>query len=351
MEIMTSTIQETMKKWPTCRNEPNLTKTERSKEVEGTEEPRTNRTSTQDEGTTSIFFRTSYVDFVTKYKSFYMLGQGGFGSVFAGRRLADKLPVAIKRIPQSCVKMHPVILNERRYRIPLEVLMMVKAGGAPELVGQSAAVSILNWYDLEHEVVLVMERPVTAVDLLQYLKSNGPLGEDMAKIILKQLVEAAIQMHAARVFHRDIKAENILIENRSHGPRVRVIDFGCARIFRDLKSSYSGFSGTPAYAPPEFFRDGTYKAGPTTVWQLAALLYETLHGFSNFSTEAFIHQEIRVSYCLSRHCQEFLEMCLNLEPENRATLEQMKRHPWLTDTAATSTTPPPNCFTTCCFPL
>lgn len=51
--------------------------------------------------------------------------------------------------------------------------------------------------------------------------------------------------------------------------------------------------GTSAYMPPEFYIQGTYQAGPTTVWQLGALLYEMLNGDKQFNTSQFLLSESR----------------------------------------------------------
>jgi len=168
--------------------------------------------------------------------------------------------------------------------IPKEVLLMLRAGDGPGTVGKSAAVSLLDWYSFDEEVLLIMERPVSSVDLWNHLNDNGDaLSEDQAKVlklsrvyyclslrcslqavltycvseflnqnIMKQLVEASIQMLSVGVFHRDIKTENILIETRSDEPRVRIIDFGCG--CRVRKTPFSSFSGTTSgfCSRPEF---------------------------------------------------------------------------------------------------
>uniref|UniRef100_A0A3P8UFC7 non-specific serine/threonine protein kinase n=1 Tax=Cynoglossus semilaevis TaxID=244447 RepID=A0A3P8UFC7_CYNSE len=279
------------------------------------------------QGGSSAFLlgHTSNAEFMTKYKPLYMLGKGGFASVYAGKRRADNLPVAIKRIPKLDVSMRSVTVNGTRHKIPLEVLLMQKAGGEPELVGRATAVSILDWYDLEQHIVLVMERPVPCTDLLEFIDVNGPLEEDEAKVIMRQLVDASIQMHSAGVFHRDIKSENVLIEKCSDAPRVRIIDFGCACILNKRNKCFRSFSGTSAYVPPEFYVRGTYRAGPTTVWQLAALLYEMLDGYLHFTTKGFLCNEFNISSDLSQDCQDFLNMCLALKLKDRATLEQICR--------------------------
>lgn len=158
--------------------------------------------------------------------------------------------------------------------VPIEALLMLRAGGGPASVGKCAAVSLIDWYDLDQEVLLIMERPVPCVDLLTYLINNDcPLSEDQAKVlmpggacfcvsascslhvfnhrssffpsqeIMKQLVEAAIKMLSDKVFHRDIKTENILVETTPDGPRVRIIDFGCGCFVK--KRTYYDYSGTP----------------------------------------------------------------------------------------------------------
>ncbi|TMS19084.1 Serine/threonine-protein kinase pim-2 [Larimichthys crocea] len=191
---------------------------------------------------------------------------------------------------------HPEIINRKKCMIPNEVLLMQRVASGPDSVGKSAAVSLLDWYDLDQEVVLVMERPFPCTDLYAYI--TGPMDENQAKIIMRQLVEAAIKLHSEGVFHRDIKKENVLLETGSEVPRVRLIDFGCGCFVK--KGPYRCFSGTSAYAPPEFFKQGRYEAGPTTVWQLGALLYELLDGLKQFTTSRFMHTRTEITSKLSK---------------------------------------------------
>ncbi|XP_058498826.1 serine/threonine-protein kinase pim-2-like [Solea solea] len=266
--------------------------------------------------------------FHDKYQQLGKIGQGGFGSVYDGIRTSDKLHVAIKHIRSSCVRRGSMMLNGIKCMIPLEVILLHKAAGEPESVGKSAAVSLLDWYDLKDRVILVMERPQPSVTLNSYLQSCGPVNEKIAKKVTKQLVEAAVKMEAVKIFHRDIKTSNILVQSTPGIFRMRVIDFGCGSILRKRHYNYRRFRGTPLYIPPEFMKYGIYQAGPTTVWQLGAVLYEVLHGVW-FNTFSFVTTKCKIRSDLSTDCLDFFKACLALEPGDRATLKQMLQHPWL----------------------
>nr|XP_061805320.1 aurora kinase B-like [Nerophis lumbriciformis] len=262
-----------------------------------------------------------------KYQQLEKIGEGGFGSVYAGYRKTDSFPVAIKHIPKDEVKIIPLDIKGRKHDIPLEALLMLQASCIKNADGKSAVVSLLDKYDLDQELVLVMEKPVRSVDLFTCIARCRHFKENEAKNIMRQLVDAAIKMHAVNVFHRDLKPGNILLEATYGVPRVRVIDFGCSCFVTE--EPYHIYTGTLSYAPPEFVLRGTYRAGPTTVWHLGAMLFELLAGSKQFDTVLFISQMLQLNRVLSQDCKDFLQMCLKCDPEQRATLVQIHQHPWL----------------------
>ncbi|XP_061602063.1 serine/threonine-protein kinase pim-2-like [Cololabis saira] len=279
--VSAETVRE--RKRESCTEQLSTTETPGSCDVQpSSSNPSTPR---QDNGNTYLSITKSRARFEAKYLQLEIFGAGGFGSVYSGRRKAFHLGKVLQ--------------------VPLEVPLMMKAAGRPASAGKSAVVSFLDWYDLEQEVLLVMERPVPSVDLFTYMVNNhGPLQEDTALSIMKQLVDAVMHMHSNRVFHRDIKSENILIQTGSDGLRVRIIDFGCGCVMTGR--AYREFAGTSDFTPPEFYVCGGYEAGPTTVWQLG--------------------------------CLDLLNLCLAVDPSELATLEQLQRHRCLT----------PHCLTPHC---
>ncbi|KAM7386119.1 hypothetical protein PAMA_008977 [Pampus argenteus] len=212
-------------------------------------------TSTE-EAATSTSKSTCHTDsaeFKAKYEEKELLSRGSYGSVFAGIRRSDNMHVAIKHIPQEDVDRIPFLLNEKLSKVPREVALLIAVGAGPDATTSDVTPVLLEWYDLDEELILVLERPA----------------------VQRQLVVAALEMYSKGVFHRDIKLENILIETGSTIPTVRFIDFGFGTM--QIGKVHTVPQGTRMYTSPEWFQHRRYTAGPTTVWQLGVVLYALLH--------------------------------------------------------------------------
>ncbi|KAL3977230.1 hypothetical protein ACER0C_020719 [Sarotherodon galilaeus] len=122
-------------------------------------------------------------EFEARYVEEHQLGERGCGAVFAGYRIEDHFPVAIKHFPKN--KVYCKVADESGKKLSVEVAIMLKlAGEAEGSVGTSAPVSLLEWFDIGRELILVLERPVPAVDLQKYKAENGgSLPEDKAKVV------------------------------------------------------------------------------------------------------------------------------------------------------------------------
>ncbi|XP_038125342.1 serine/threonine-protein kinase pim-1-like [Cyprinodon tularosa] len=264
---------------------------------------KTENTNDETEDSLRAKFRETYIEQT-------QIGDGGSASVFAGYRVHDKLSVAIKHIEKDMEILKHV--DENGKQMPSEVAIMLKLRDkTTSSVGQSAIVSLLDWYDLNEELILVLERPMPAEDLFDYIrKHKGHITMKNAKIIIKQLLKAVIHLQEANIFHRDIKAENILIETGSKFPKIHLIDFGSS-CFDDLKN-YKHFHGTWVHVPPEFDKQGFHSSGPTNVWQVGLVLYYILHK-KQFLTRGFL-SKLKINTRLSETCKDFLTKCLTVDP-------------------------------------
>ncbi|KAM6989134.1 serine/threonine-protein kinase pim-1-like [Tautogolabrus adspersus] len=249
--------------------------------------------------------------FEAKYEEKELLGEGGYGSVFAGYRRKDNL----LQIPSVWC----IVTKSRPSQLCLDSRDL-------QASGTSATVALLDWYDLDDELILVLERPVPCCDLIDYMNSRrSGLQEHEAKVFAKQLVDAVMEIHSRGVFHRYIKMENILVETGSDVPRVRLIDFGCSTFLTDgiYKNLYVHL--------PDWFTNKEYRAEPATVWQLGVVIFGLLHEDIPFeSRQDIVYGYPYISESLSTDCCNFLLSCLSKIPEYRPTLETLRNHPWLT---------------------
>jgi serine/threonine protein kinase len=167
-------------------------------------------------------------------------------------------------------------------------------------------------------------------DLFDFISDNGPLKEELAKNIFKQIVETVDSCHKAGVIHRDIKDENILIDERHN--QIKLIDFGSGDKYHE--EIYTDFDGTRVYSPPEWVKFRRYRGDGLTVWSLGILLYDMVCGDIPFETDAQIklaHLNFRPELRLSNEVIDCIKRCLTVSQNDRITLDQLQQHPWLKD--------------------
>ncbi|ROL45579.1 Serine/threonine-protein kinase pim-1 [Anabarilius grahami] len=209
---------------------------------------------------------TTEDDILSRYKIGRKLGEGGFGSVYEGKRLADDLEVAVKiaRKPQN---MKYISIPGHPAPFPLEVGLLILANRGPKV---PEIIELLDWQDQPDQYIMILERPSPCQDLCDFLERHGgTLNEDTSRFIMTQASMAAHMCCSRGVFHRDIKLENLLINTDTL--EVKLIDFGCGDFLQE--SRYERFCGTREYFPPEYFTEGKYHGKPSTVWSLGVLLF------------------------------------------------------------------------------
>ncbi|KAJ8015227.1 hypothetical protein DPEC_G00023940 [Dallia pectoralis] len=152
--------------------------------------------------------------------------------------------------------------------LPLEVGLHLMVSRAPAC---DHIVELLDWFDEPDYIIIVMEHPFPCMDLIGVMRqiTCGAMREDFAKGLWQQAVLACRQCIDRGVLHRDVKAENLLLQLDTL--RVKLVDFGCSDLFQE--ELYSEYLGTLLYCPPEVFIEGTYGGDKATVWSLGVLLY------------------------------------------------------------------------------
>lgn len=169
---------------------------------------------------------------------------------------------------------------------------------------------------------------VLGQSLLSYLKSKPDrrAGDKNAVYIFRQLINGMAYCHQKNVCHRDLKLENIIIDNDLN---VKIIDFGFASIISPTKL-LNFFCGTPSYMPPEIVQKKDYLGFNADIWCLGVLLYTLLCGSFPFkgSNEKDLYSKICKGifpipdYLNSREIS-LLKLLLNVNPYERPSCNEV----------------------------
>ncbi|XP_056585594.1 uncharacterized protein LOC130406916 isoform X2 [Triplophysa dalaica] len=252
------------------------------------------------------------------------LGKGGFGTVFEGTRVQDGLKVAVKYVEKTRNVIKDYInIPGCSKPLPREVglhLLARKGDNVPVII------QLLDWQDNPDQIILVLERPSPCEDVRSFVKHNGgTVTEVVARTIFRQAAEAAQVCCERGVFHRDIKKQNLLINPNTL--EVKLIDFGCGDLLKS--SAYYRYMGTRKYTCPEYAETGSYHGKPATVYSLGVLLFAIVCGRCPTSLHLKEINEKKWSKDgLTAECCDFIQACLQRNPDERIHLEEILKHAW-----------------------
>ncbi|MDQ6885860.1 MAG: protein kinase [Gemmatimonadota bacterium] len=193
------------------------------------------------------------------------LGRGGMGVVYLARQVATGREVAIKVIRARFVEDEEALA---RFAREARVLAGLRH---PRIIGVESVKQLLDG-----SVALIMER-VAGRTLTQAIRRDGAFAFDRAERVLLDVAEALGHAHGQGVVHRDVKPENIFLEDA--GGRALLADFGIARsIEADSSLTMTGVAiGTPTYMSPEQI-DGAQVDGRSDLYSLGVVAWEMLSG-------------------------------------------------------------------------
>ena len=165
-------------------------------------------------------------------------------------------------------------------------------------------------------------------------KPQRRLDEAEARRIFVQVLGGIDYCHARCIAHRDIKLENLLVDDQQN---IKIIDFGfstCIPIEKKIKI----FCGTPSYMAPEIVNKTEYAGPPADVWALGVLLYAMLCGCFPFrgATDKELYRRItRGSFSVpeqlgvSKEALGLLKRMLCVDPEQRPTSRELQSDVWV----------------------
>ena len=257
------------------------------------------------------------VAFERAYRVGEVLGKGGFGTVYAGRRTRDGAHVAIKHVARNKVTEWSTYGGKK---VPMELKLLLAVQSV------EGVIKLLDFYERSDSFIFVLERPEKTKDLFDVITDRRCLEESLARNFFRQIVETVVACHDKGVIHRDIKDENILVDLVTGN--LKLIDFGSGALLKE--EAYTDFDGTRVYAPPEWLLAGRYEAGPAAVWSLGVLLYDMVTGDIPWEKDVqIVASPLTFTRQLSPECRHLVTSCLTRRVQDRILLRDILTHPWM----------------------
>nr|CAD7194420.1 unnamed protein product [Timema douglasi] len=143
--------------------------------------------------------------------------------------------------------------------------------------------------ETEKMIYLVTEY-ASGGEIFDYLVENGRMNEKEARRIFQQIVAAVHYCHTRQIVHRDLKAENLLLDLDKD---IKLADFGFSNHFQPGQKM-STWCGSPPYAAPELFEGREYDGPKTDIWSMGVVLYVLVCGALPFDGSTLQNLRTRV---------------------------------------------------------
>ncbi|WP_255552978.1 serine/threonine-protein kinase [Ktedonobacter sp. SOSP1-85] len=233
------------------------------------------------------------------------MGQGGMGAVYQARDLKRQAVCAIKEMSLSTVPYEEQEQAIENFKIEAKILWRLDHPNLPKFTG---------FFSENNRHFLVMEYidGMTLEDLLH--RNGGPFSERRVLGWARQLCDVLSYLHSQDppIIFRDMKPGNAML---TRDGRIKLIDFGIARFFRQARHHDTQQLGTPGFAPPEQYGEAQTDER-SDIYSLAMTLFELLT--NTLSEKGFGLKNIRQSHpYISPAVARALEIATAIDPDDR----------------------------------
>ena len=235
-----------------------------------------------------------------RYKIVRHIGSGGMANVYLGHDLILDRPVAIKVLRFDFRNNKDALRRFQREALSATQLIH------PNIVG-------VYDVDEEDEVQYIVMEFIDGTDLKKYIDIQGRVSPEKSIHIMHQVLSAVALAHKNRIIHRDIKPQNILIDNQD---RIKITDFGIAVALSETSITQTNtLLGSVHYLSPEQAR-GSMATSKSDIYALGVVLYELLSGKVPFDGESAVSVALK-------HFQEPMPFIRDSHPEIPQSLENV----------------------------
>nr|XP_018910956.1 PREDICTED: serine/threonine-protein kinase SIK2-like [Bemisia tabaci] len=250
------------------------------------------------------------------------IGKGNFAVVKLGKHRITKTEVAIKIIDKS----------------QLDSVNLEKVYREVDIMKQLDHPHIIKLYQVMEtkSMIYIVSEYASQGEIFDYIARYGRMTESAARRKFWQILSAVEYCHNRKIVHRDLKAENLLMDANMN---IKIADFGFSNYYTPGEQ-LATWCGSPPYAAPEVFEGKKYIGPEIDIWSLGVVLYVLVCGALPFDgstlhslRDRVLSGRFRIPYFMSSDCESLIRKMLVLDPSKRFSIEQIKRHRWMMEEA------------------
>ncbi|HEV7859787.1 MAG TPA: protein kinase [Pyrinomonadaceae bacterium] len=216
----------------------------------------------------------------SKYRIEELINEGGMGAVYRGTHTLMDKTVAVKVL-------HPALAADDKI-----VARFSREARAASRISHPHALNVTDFGESENGIVFLVMEYLRGQTLKEVIRTEGPMSLTRAVGIIRQVSGALDAAHAQGVVHRDLKSDNIMLEDVGDGDWAKVLDFGIAKIQEDVGNTDPALTaanmiiGTPQYMSPEQCSQASEIDSRSDIYSLGVILYEMLAGHVPFTGDS-----------------------------------------------------------------
>ncbi|HEV3468744.1 MAG TPA: protein kinase [Pyrinomonadaceae bacterium] len=215
-----------------------------------------------------------------KYRIDEKIDEGGMGCVYRATHVLMEKTVAVKVL-------HPALAADEKI-----VARFTREARAASRISHPHAIVVTDFGESEQGVVYLVMEYLRGRTLKDIIRSEGPMSLERVAEIVRQVGGALEAAHEQGVVHRDLKSDNIMLEETSGGDWAKVLDFGIAKVQEETGKTDPGLTapnliiGTPQYMSPEQCGQAADIDQRSDIYSFGVILYEMLAGHVPFTGES-----------------------------------------------------------------
>ena len=247
-----------------------------------------------------------------------LIGIGSYGKVYAASKKGDNKIYAIK------------ILNKKNINNIIQIKNINTEKNILANSNHPFIIKLENAFQTKKSLYFITQfMHGGELNYHLYKEKNNYFSEEKAKFYAVEIILGLNYLHKNKCIYRDLKPENVLIDERGH---IKLTDFGLSKLCESFPCKTKTKCGTPEYIAPEILFEKEYGI-EVDWWSLGVLIYEMLSGYLPFKilpneivNQKTYKKKIKMFSHFSNSAKNLIKKLLEINPKKRIGYEQIIKH-------------------------